>query len=822
MPIAVACPSCGARFNAPDGFAGRKISCTTCKLPLRVPTKPGAPPVPAVYEEPDPPVQTVPSAPPRTRGPRQPDRVVELLPAHRAEETEASPPSAAFSIALGIAALVLGVVAFGLSWIPLIGVFTTALSGLGLLLALVGGLVAIARRGRGVGFPIAGAAVNLLALAVAVGVTLVLHGALNRMVDNDDERDRTNPVSTPATGKTSEPRQPAPDNKPAPEPAKPPSEWADASREAVTQGDLRVRVTGVKVDFVRLHELGDTESKEKDLLIVLQIENTSATRKIDYRGWGAMELLLDQERPRLTDNFGNLYKRVEFGIGSQVEGQITTASIYPGKAVTDVLVFERPVEGVEFLRLELPARNVEGSGKLCLEIPRTMIGAPTPAGGGLSPSMAADLANFRQGLASRDPAVRARAVERVGRMGPLAAPVVPDLIAALRDPQPEVRSKAARALGQIGPAARGASVALIRALGDKEASVRDEATTAMEQIGPPSKEEARAWVARLVPGKADVPALARALKSGAVGIRYYGALGLAMAGPEARDALPALLEAGDDPDRDVQQAAVQSLSKLGRPAASDVPALRHALKAQNPPVRAYAAQSLGQLGADGKPALADLMAVLHDRSAPVRARALEALSGVGGEPRDMIPACIAALKDSAAEVREQAAQALTKIGADAVPALAQLLKGGDRAVALEAISVLRALAPQSKDVVGALLAAVADDDEAVCMAAIRALGEIGPEAHPAAPALIGRLREKRFRSRAVDALARMGKPTVPDLVKGLADKDLWTRLGCAQALRQIGPAAKEAVPALSRTASSDPSASVRSEAQKALGSIAPD
>ena len=76
----------------------------------------------------------------------------------------------------------------------------------------------------------------------------------------------------------------------------------------------------------------------------------------------------------LTDNFGNTYKPVRFDLGTQVSGQISAAtSVYPGKEVEDLLVFEPPVDNVQFLRLQLPAAAFGGSGELRLQIPKGMI-----------------------------------------------------------------------------------------------------------------------------------------------------------------------------------------------------------------------------------------------------------------------------------------------------------------------------------------------------------------------------------------------------------------------------------------------------------------
>lgn len=68
---------------------------------------------------------------------------------------------------LGIASLILGVVAFAICWIPLLGMLGIPLSGLGLLLGIVGTIVAVVRRGSGIGFPIAGALTRIFHQVVA-------------------------------------------------------------------------------------------------------------------------------------------------------------------------------------------------------------------------------------------------------------------------------------------------------------------------------------------------------------------------------------------------------------------------------------------------------------------------------------------------------------------------------------------------------------------------------------------------------------------------------------------------------------------------------
>lgn len=81
--------------------------------------------------------------------------------------------------------MVLGVVALLFSFIPCIGVFSMPLSGLGLLLGILGGVVALSRSGRGIGFPIAGSAINGMALLIALfwlKLASATHDALDKSI----------------------------------------------------------------------------------------------------------------------------------------------------------------------------------------------------------------------------------------------------------------------------------------------------------------------------------------------------------------------------------------------------------------------------------------------------------------------------------------------------------------------------------------------------------------------------------------------------------------------------------------------------------------
>ena len=131
---------------------------------------------------------------------------------------------------------------------------------------------------------------------------------------------------------------------------------------------------GVEVSAVDLKgPTGQGQSRDPCLQVRLALKNLSKTKLIHVRGWGANEFFLGG-RPELTDNFDNSYRGVGFGIFDHPAGQIVGgADVRPGEQETDVLVFDRPVDGVKYLRLTLPAENFGQEGSLRFQIPAGMI-----------------------------------------------------------------------------------------------------------------------------------------------------------------------------------------------------------------------------------------------------------------------------------------------------------------------------------------------------------------------------------------------------------------------------------------------------------------
>jgi hypothetical protein len=288
------------------------------------------------------------------------------------------PSSAAHS--LGIAALVIGVLSFFVCWIPFLGI---AVSGLGLLLGLGGLVLAIVRRGSGVGFSIAGSGLSALSLVICLIWTFALSSAFKAVDDAVAKQNRTNQsaVSDSNPDKAAPQNQgdaspPAPD-KPPPTPTKSEPEWADASKGAIRQGDLQVKITKVTIGKVQLLDMAISAFKRSEtnlLMVKLELLNANPTKKVEYHSWLGEGFSFDRDSATLKDNFNNSYKRICFNWDSYpVESVAGSKSIYPNKEVTDLLVFEVPVDTMEYLRLELPAKNFGGTGMLRLQIPKAMI-----------------------------------------------------------------------------------------------------------------------------------------------------------------------------------------------------------------------------------------------------------------------------------------------------------------------------------------------------------------------------------------------------------------------------------------------------------------
>ena len=94
----------------------------------------------------------------------------------------------------------------------------------------------------------------------------------------------------------------------------------------------------------------------------------------------------------------------------------------------------------------------------------------------------------------------------------------------------------------------------------------DEISTHIESFKDDSEDgmvQARAMYALVEIGAPAVPELTAALGSDNVSVRLMALNTLALIGPDAKDALPAIKKRLDDPDSDVQNRAKNAIEKIG-------------------------------------------------------------------------------------------------------------------------------------------------------------------------------------------------------------------------------------------------------------------
>jgi HEAT repeat protein len=453
--------------------------------------------------------------------------------------------------------------------------------------------------------------------------------------------------------------------------------------------------------------------------------------------------------------------------------------------------------------------------------------------------------------------LRLTAIALLGSMGAEDSAVIDTLTAALADPNPEVRDAAAEALRNLGPAAKPALKPLVGALKDEYAHI--DAAEALARLGEISLPELAAAAQQ---EKTARPALFGMLLMGKPGLAEYKK---ALANPNPRiraDCLRALRDAADsvitfcpdlsenrnqairilgpelpailvkalkDDDEEVRRSAMWALGRFARDGATTFPALRDAMKDANPTVRRFALEAICASNVPDWKKAEVLAGALEDRE--VRGDAILRLNDMYREASGAVPGLVKLLEDMDQKPDVLVIQLLGRIGPDAKPAVAVLTKGlehpepGIRSRMAEALANI---GPQAKDAVHSFEAALADEDDGVRVAAARALWFVQGDRSGAVPILAQALsippegKGSNVAMSAAQALGEIGpaaKEAVPDLVKALG-RDDYARGEAAQALGCIGPSAEAAIPALAAMMA-DPNIDDSGRAATALGRIGP-
>jgi len=164
----------------------------------------------------------------------------------------------------------------------------------------------------------------------------------------------TMPVPEPAVHTLSEP---------APEPVKPIAAAIEIPWIPIGKGE--VRITSWRIGKVRINKFSGVADSTDDMVIIhLEVRNPDPAKILRYASWRTELFKVREEGTAgLKDDIGNNYRRIYVGFGESFEGATASMNedVYPGKSVSDVLVFSRPVDAAKTLILSLPAFALGGT-----------------------------------------------------------------------------------------------------------------------------------------------------------------------------------------------------------------------------------------------------------------------------------------------------------------------------------------------------------------------------------------------------------------------------------------------------------------------------
>jgi HEAT repeat protein len=415
-------------------------------------------------------------------------------------------------------------------------------------------------------------------------------------------------------------------------------------------------------------------------------------------------------------------------------------------------------------------------------------------------------------LRASDEATQIAAADGLVQLGPAAASWV---LSALRDPDPKVRERACSIVARTVTGRPDAAVlALVVSLGDGDASVRSAAAaqlgSVLSSVAPPS-----------APARSrGVEALGAALRDVAEPVRSAAVWALWSLGPAARPAAGELERALDGPDRSLRIIAGMALQRID-PAGTRARVLQ-ALEAlvSDPNIRMQRFRLFQALREVEGPedTAARFIALLKDPDAKKRGTAIWDLTNFCSDAAALKPALIDALASPDGTVRCEAALFLAKheprVAARATDVVvSHILDPIDGSyIGPELVRRIREAGPST----GARVAqALVDRLPAATKATNRvnvfqALGETGPEGKTAVATLLeaSKVQDRQERVEAVNALVKIDPAAaatrIPVLVEWMArTENTASRLGAIGCLRDLGPAAAGAVPALLEAADED-------------------
>ena len=238
------------------------------------------------------------------------------------------------------------------------------------------------------------------------------------------------------------------------------------------------------------------------------------------------------------------------------------------------------------------------------------------------------------------------------------------------------------------------------------------------------------------------------------------------------------------------------------------PALVAALRDADPSVRASAANALKYFPAAARQVIPALIELIRDRDVAVHNAAACTLEVVGSLPNELIPSVVAALKDHYLKRHESGAEnlSISQPAAEEADLIPPVLSG-ESSASEQGLRRILSVVPNVETLLPALNEVAKDPNEAVRVLANSALERIGPAAIPAlidvthCQAELARLPAfHTLTNIAFKEIHLHGRTIMPALIARLDDSNERLRRAAAEALGQIGPEAKAALPSLTELA----------------------
>ena len=202
-------------------------------------------------------------------------------------------------------------------------------------------------------------------------------------------------------------------------------------------------------------------------------------------------------------------------------------------------------------------------------------------------------------------------------------------------------------------------------------------------------------------------------------VRENAARALGRLGPDAQDALPALIKALDDASPMVRVAAIHAVGQMEPAAEIALPAFEKTLDDGETLVRRTVPPALAKLGSEAVPML---VAALGHHDESVREGAITALGSLG---QSALPALSCTMDNANARTRSSAVRAMGEIGAAAVSSLVKTLDDVSATVRAVAADALGRIGPVAREALTQLHQIVQHDNDRQCReAAARALSRI--------------------------------------------------------------------------------------------------